>query len=630
MSEWAASLLSRLTGQSRDPPWKMQANPFKPFRAWLRPYWREVSLGLLLLLIGQGIINFLPLVLKQAIDDADPATTSAAGALTWHPQLLQDAESPIAIYAGVLAGLAAIGWLVNFGMRWYFTSLSRYVEADVRSAYVTHLVRLPLRFFHERRVGDLMSRAINDVESIQRFLHHAFRMTLTGILTFFLSLILMCLIDWKLALLSLAPMPVMILATNAVAGRVRNGFRLVQEQFATMSSRIQENLSGMRVVKANALENRQIEGFGKLNDEYVERNRELVVVRSLFFPFAGFLNGVSMIIVLWLGGQRVIEGSLSLGGFVAFNAYLIRMSRPLMMLGRMVDEFQRAIASLARIESVIDHPPEDRGSGSEQSIHGEIELRNVSFAYPGDDTPVLNGVSLLVPAGDTLAIVGRVGSGKSTLARLLPRLLEPTSGEILVDGTPLVEIPLATLRGAIGFVPQDSYLFSETIRENLLIGLDGVSADEAGNNSAGNGFDGRVEWAAEISQLAGDLEDFPAGYETLVGERGVTLSGGQRQRAALARAIIREPRILILDDALASVDTHTEERILEGLKGVMESRTTILIAHRLSSVRHADRIILLDGGVIAESGTHDELVTLGGLYANMQERQSLTQELGEL
>jgi len=213
---------------------------------------------------------------------------------------------------------------------------------------------------------------------------------------------------------------------------------------------------------------------------------------------------------------------------------------------------------------------------------------------------------------------------------LLPRLLEPTSGEILVDGTPLVEIPLATLRGAIGFVPQDSYLFSETIRENLLIGLDGVSADEAGNNSAGNGFDGRVEWAAEISQLAGDLEDFPAGYETLVGERGVTLSGGQRQRAALARAIIREPRILILDDALASVDTHTEERILEGLKGVMESRTTILIAHRLSSVRHADRIILLDGGVIAESGTHDELVTLGGLYANMQERQSLTQELGEL
>ncbi|HCL28939.1 MAG TPA: hypothetical protein DIC52_10930, partial [Candidatus Latescibacteria bacterium] len=278
----------------------MQANPFRPFRRWLRPYRRQVILGLLLLFAAQCIQTVLPLLLKQAIDDASGTTAAGSGVLTIQLQWLRDISDPIEVYAGIIAGLAVIGWAVNFGMRWYFTSLSRYVEGDIRSAYVEHLVRLPLRFFHERRVGDLMSRAINDVEAIQRFLHHAFRMTLTGLLTFFLSLTLMCLIDWKLALLSLAPMPVMVLATNAVAGRVRDGYRLVQEQFATMSSRIQENLSGMRVVKANALESRQINGFAELNDQYVERNRKLVVVRSLFYPFASFLNGTSMVVVLWL------------------------------------------------------------------------------------------------------------------------------------------------------------------------------------------------------------------------------------------------------------------------------------------------------------------------------------------
>lgn len=604
----------------------MNLNPFKPFRNWLRPYWREVILGLVLLLVAQSIITVLPLLLKQAIDSASQSTAVGSDRLTLPLHELLPAHDPIVVYAGIIAALAVLGWAVNFGMRWYFTSVSRFVEADIRRAYVEHLVRLPLRFFHERRVGDLMSRAINDVEAIQRFLHHAFRMTLTGVMTFFLSLFLMCLIDWKLALLSLAPMPIMVAATSVVAGRVRDGYRKVQEQFATMTSRIQENLSGMRVVKANALEQRQIDGFEALNDQYVERNRALVVVRSLFFPFAGFLNGVSMIVVLWLGGLRVIDDALSLGAFVAFNAYLIRMSRPLMLLGRMVDEFQRAVASLARIETVLQHAPEDRGTGADHQIAGDIELRHVSLTFPGTETPVLDDISLHIPAGSTLAIVGRVGSGKSTIARLLPRLLEPSSGTVLVDGTPVHDIPLAALRAAIGFVPQDSFLFSETIRENLRIGLDGRPAATVADDQ----MDKAVAWAAQISQLQGDVEDFPAGYETLVGERGVTLSGGQKQRAALARAIIREPRILILDDALASVDTHTEEQILDGLRHVMQSRTTIIIAHRLSSVRDADRIILLDGGRIAESGTHDELVALGGLYSDMHRRQNLTRELGEL
>ena len=602
----------------------MQANPFRPFRSWLLPYRREVTLGLLLLFVAQGIITVLPLLLMQAIDTATGSAAEGADVLMFRLALAADAADPIAGYSGIIAGLAIVGWAVNFGMRWYFTSVSRYVEADIRRAYVEHLVHLPLRFFQERRVGDLMSRAINDVEAIQRFLHHAFRMTLTGILTFFLSLTLMCMIDWKLALLALAPMPVMVLATNAVAGPVRRGYRRVQEQFATMSSRIQENLTGMRVVKANALEQRQIDGFEELNDEYVERNRVLVVMRSLFYPFAGLLSGVSMVVLLWLGGLRVIDGTLSVGAFVAFNAYLIRMSRPLMLLGRMVDEFQRAIASLSRIETILKYPAENRGTGTNRRIGGEIELRDVSFTYPGDDTPVLDHISITVPAGSTLAIVGRVGSGKSTLARLLPRLLEPTSGEILVDGTPVDQMPLAVLRGAIGYVPQDSFLFSETIRENLVIGLDGIAcATPSGNGQA-------VEWAAGISQLAGDLDGFPASYETLVGERGVTLSGGQKQRAALARAVIRSPRILVLDDALASVDTDTEERILEGLRGIMKSRTTIIIAHRLSTVRDADRIIVLDDGRVAESGTHEQLVGLAGLYADMYRRQNLARELTEL
>lgn len=600
----------------------MLTNPFRPFRSWLRPYWREVILGLLLLLVAQSIITIMPLLLKQAIDSARQSTVVGSDRLRLPLHELLPAYDPIVVYAATIAALAVIGWAVNFGMRWYFTSVSRFVEADIRRAYVEHLVRLPLRFFHERRVGDLMSRAINDVEAIQRFLHHAFRMTLTGIMTFFLSLGLMCLIDWKLALLSLAPMPIMVAATSVVAGRVRDGYRKVQEQFATMTSRIQENLSGMRVVKANALEQRQIDGFVGLNDQYVERNRELVIVRSLFFPFAGFLNGVSMIVVLWLGGLRVIDDALSLGAFVAFNAYLIRMSRPLMLLGRMVDEFQRAVASLGRIEAILEHPPEDRGTGADHQIVGAVELRNLSFTFPGADVPVLDDISLQIPAGSTLAIVGRVGSGKSTLARLLPRLLDATSGQVLVDGTPVEQIPLAALRAAIGFVPQDSFLFSETIGENLRIGLDG--------RTDGPGDVQTIEWAAGVSQLADDVEAFPAGYETLVGERGVTLSGGQKQRTALARAIIREPSILILDDALASVDTHTEEQILDGLRGVMASRTTIIIAHRLSTVRDADRIILLEAGRIAESGTHEQLVALGGLYADMHRRQNLTRELGDL
>ena len=592
----------------------MTVNPFKPFVPYLRPYRRAVFAGLILLLGAQLISAALPMALKQAIDTAhlelnpDPQT-----AVTYHTG---SALGDIALYAAAMAALGIIQWTMAFGMRWYLSGTSRYVERDLRATYVQHLLALPLSFFHKRRVGDLMARATNDVEAIQRFLHHAFRMTLTGLLTFFLSLTLMCLIDWRLALLCLLPMPVMVMTTNWVSGRIHSGYRRVQEQFATMSSRIQENLSGMRIVKGFARETLEIDRFCELNQAYVELNRRLIKVRSPFFPFALLLNGISTVVVLWVGGLRVIDETLTLGSFVAFNAYLIQLGRPMMLLGRMVDEYQRAIASLKRIEAILHEPAETRGEENDpRRLKGEIELRNLSFAYDG--RTVLDDVSLRIPAGSTLAVIGIIGSGKSTLARLIPGLVQPGADQIFIDGVPVQQIPLRTLRQSIGYVPQDTFLFSDTLRANIALGADAPSDTE-------------IEWAAEVAQLSSDVSDFPLGMDTLVGERGVTLSGGQKQRTAIARAVVGSPPILILDDTMASVDTATESEILRRLDAVIESSTTILIAHRVSTVRRADHIIVLDAGRIVEQGTHDELVASNGTYAELWRRQSMAQELDDL
>ena len=587
----------------------MSWNPFRPFSAWLRLYRRPLAMGLGLLLLVQLITAGLPLILMEVVD-------TALEAVAGNDAANEEVLSEVALFAVAIAVLAALGWAVNFGMRWYFSSVSRYVERDIRAAYVGKLLQLPLSFFEERRAGDLMARATNDVEAIQRFFHHVFRMTLTGILSFVLSLALMCSIDWQLALWALAPMPLMAFSTRWIASRVHSGFRRIQEQFAAMSARIQESLAGVRVVRSYAAAHREVDDFSTLNEEYVEYNRRLVRIRALFFPFAFLLNGVSMVLILWLGGLRVIDGSLTLGAFVAFNAYLIRLGRPMMLLGRMVDEFHRAVASLERISAVLDTVPQALGGaeGTGAAPRGEIEFRDVGFSYGGRE--VLRGIDLRVPAGSTLAVVGRVGSGKSTLARLIPRLIESQQGEILIDGVPVAELPLRALRAAIGYVPQETFLFSDTIREN--IALD-VAADGE-----------RVERACDAAALAKDLAEFPHGIETVVGERGVTLSGGQRQRTALARAVVRDPRILILDDALASVDTRTEEEILHHLRAVMADRTTIIITHRLSVVRDADRILVLDDGGIAELGTHEELIGREGFYATTYRRQHLAEELTAL
>jgi ATP-binding cassette subfamily B multidrug efflux pump len=557
---------------------------------------RPLLLGLLALVATTALSVASPWVLRLAIDDLHLAVT----------------REKLWLYAGAILALAAVEGFFRYDMRMVLIRVSREMEYELRNDVFRHLALLAPRYYQENRIGEVMSRATNDMSAVRMVLGPGIMYTASTVATFAGTVTLMLVISPRLTLLASVPLVLVSWLVRHYGRQVHDRYEEVQAQLAEMNALVQENLAGARVVRAYTQEAQEEARFAVANEEYVSRNRRLVWISGILHPGIGFLMGLGSLTVLWLGGRMVVASTITLGDFVAFGVYLAMLNWPMIALGWVVNLVERGEASMRRIHAILDAPPEilDEDPLPVGEIRGDVEFRALTFAYDG--VPVLHGVDLRVPAGTTVAIVGPTGSGKSTLVSLLPRLFDAPPGTLFVDGHDVRRIPLATLRGAVGFVPQESFLFSATVRENVAFGAGG---------------DGRTAWAAGVAQLEKDLRDFPQGLETMVGERGITLSGGQKQRAALARALAVDPRILVLDDALSAVDTETEEQILDGLREVMRARTTFLVSHRVSTVKEADLIVVLREGRIVERGTHDELVALGGFYADLHRRQLLEAEI---
>ena len=522
---------------------------------------------------------------------------------------------PIALLAaGIVAATAAEAVFRVLG-RWNVLNVSREVEYTMRNDLFAHLQRMHAAYFQHQRTGDLMARMTNDLNAVRQMMGFGLQSIVLTSVTFVFTLASMLAVSVRLTLAAIVIMPLVTLSFWIIGRRVHVLFERLQEQFGDLSARAQENFSGIRVVKAFSQEEAEIRSFSGATEEYARRAVHLERFNGLIWPAMHLLIGLAVLSALWLGGQDAIRGELTLGQLVQFVAYLQLLSLPMIMLGEVTNMFQQGWASLRRLQELYDAVPAivDPEDAVSAPVRGEVELRGVTFAY--GPAIVLRDVSFKVPAGGSLAIVGPTGSGKSTLVNLIPRLFDAQQGEVLVDGLSVKRYPLETLRRAIGCVPQETFLFSVPLRENVGFGIERPLTPE------------QLEWAGDVSQLNKDVEDFPAKYDTMIGERGVTLSGGQKQRTAIARAIAKDPRILILDDALSAVDTYTEAEILRRLRGVLRERTSIIVAHRISTVKDADEILVLDDGRIAERGDHRALLERGGLYAQMYRRQLLEEEL---
>ena len=563
------------------------------------------------MILTNAMLLISPKILQTVFDELESA---------FRDPNLTVSSGRILFFSLLIFGVAFLAGILRFVQRRTIQGVARQMEYHLRADFFIHLQKLSAAYYDNVRTGDLMTRATSDLNAIRMVLSSAVMYTADAIVFFGFALAIMLRIDASLTLVALLPYPILAFFIRSLGKRLHVHYEGIQEAFSVLNTKVQENLSGVRVVKAYTLEASEIEHFGELNQEFVDRNHRQIRLMTFFFPLFRFLPGIGGVVLLWMGGLHVIEQKISLGDFVAFSAYLMMLVRPMITLGFIVNTFERGAASMERMQAILDEKPEifdgEQVKWGIKSIEGEIEFRNLNFAYPSGP-PVLKDINLKIERGTTLAIVGGTGSGKSTLVNLIPRIRQVERGTVLIDGVDIQDVSLNVLRSNIGFVEQEPFLFSDYLRNNIAYGVESADDEE-------------IKKAAHTADLLAQIEEFPDGLETFLGERGITISGGQRQRSALARSIIIKPKILILDDAFASVDTQTEDTILSRLAEIMKDRTTILISHRISSVKAADHIIVLNDGRIAETGTHEQLLEYNGIYAGIYETQLLQDELEEL
>ena len=581
----------------------MVVEHLRPLFPYLKKYRSAYIWGGVCVLLMNGTWVLFPPIIGRAIDGMRKTGVSL---------------HTIGVLALMLLAVSAVKAIFQFLIRWVLIGASREIEFDLRNDMFRHLEGLSYSFYQRTRTGDIMAKATNDLNAVRMLLGPGFMYTANTVVFTALALVFMLHISHRLTFYAFLPLPVVSIVIQYFGRRIHERFERIQAMFSDISARAQENFSGVRVIRAYAQEQAEIASFETANREYIARSLKLVRLMGMLWPTLETMLGLAIVLVLWLGGREVLLGRITVGQFTAFNTYMVQLTWPVIALGWVINIFQRGTASLGRIYQLMQEKPEITDAPSVKALPageellGEIEFRNLSFSYNG--VPVLHDIDLRIPAGTSMAIVGPTGSGKTTLVSLIPRIYDASPESVLIDGRPIRDYTLADLRRNIGFVPQETFLFSETVRENIAFGVQSASDEE-------------VRWAAKAANIAAEIEDFPDKYKTLVGERGITLSGGQKQRTAIARALLRRPAILILDDALASVDTYTEERILGGLRSYTAESTTILISHRVSTVRHADQIAVLNHGKIVELGKHDELLALDGYYASLYQKQQLEEEL---